>query len=197
MTTELALLPQIAADVAIWFPELEGRALAVSDADQLTRENTPKLPLVMVALAKEQSDQPQNAAKSLLNITDEFIIEFWLEPNRYKRQNGAESPFWSYFDYPGIRDKLLNGFTNGYLGPGGERISYRRMQQESSEFAVVLTFTFRAAYQWCSSVMTPDDCRLPKFGQDGEPITAKTFEVSLCTPKVECLPACYEPDPCD
>lgn len=188
------LLPQIAADIAIWFPELEGRALAVSDADQLTRENTPKLPLVMVALAKEQSDQLQDSAKSQMNIVDEFIIEFWLEPNRYKRVNGTESPFWSYFDYPGIRDKLLNGFTGGYQGPGGERISYRRMQQEASEFAVVLTFTFRASFQWCSSVMPGDGC-LPSTDKDGQPITPETFTIRLCKPKDECLPQSFERDP--
>lgn len=196
MAETTTLLPKIASDVALWFPELDGRALAVSDADQLTRENTPKLPLVMVALAREQSDQPPNASKSLINLRDDFIIEFWLEPNRYKRTNGTESPFWSYYDYASIRDRLLNGFTNGYLGPDGERISYRQLAQESSAFAVVLTFTFTATYQWCPSAMPSDGCELPAFDKDGAPITPETFSVKVCAPKIICLEPCYEPDPC-
>lgn len=182
----MTLLPKIAADVAKWFPELEGRALAVTDADQLTRENTPKLPLVMVALAREQSDQPINAAKSLINLRDEFIIEFWLEPNRYKRSNGTESPFWSYFDYQSIRDRLLIGFTDGYLGPDGERISYRYLAQESSNFAIVLTFTFTASYQWCMDGSVSDE--------DGVVITPSVWKTNICAPKGECLPDGFEPD---
>jgi hypothetical protein len=184
MGTQMTLLPKIASDIAIWFPELEGRALAVADADQLTRENTPKLPLVMVALAREQSDQPLSSAKTFINLRDEFIIEFWLEPNRYKKSNGTESPFWSYFDYQSIRDRLLTGFTSGYLGPNGERISYRYLAQESSTFAVVLTFTFTASYQWCQDASLPDD--------DMVVITPQIWQTKICAPKGECLPEGFE-----
>lgn len=187
---EIAFLPKVAADVALWFPELEGRALAVADADQLTRENTPKLPLCMVALAREQSNQPLTSAKSLINLQDEFIIEFWLEPNRYKRQNGTESPFWSFFDYQNIRSRLLTGFTGGYLGPNGERVAYRYLSQEATAFAVVLTYTFFAAYQWCVEDIIGD-------AGDGEPIVPTTWAVKVCSPKDECLAPCFEPeDPC-
>lgn len=182
------LLPTVAAHVAIWFPELNGRSIAVSEA-QITKENLPDLPLVMVSLAREQNeDRPSDASKSLLNLRDNFVIEFWMEPARIKRGNGTETPFWSYYDYETIRSRLLAGLTGGYLGPSGERISYLNMTIESDAFSVVITFTFAATFQWCAPANLKQACAaaIDATG-DGEPITPNTFRVSVCKPQTQCV----------
>lgn len=103
-------LPAVAEAVGQWFPELGGRALAVSEVT-ITKENIPTLPLAMVAFVKSTGNQPDNSTSEMFDIVDSFVIEFWLEPARYKKANGSETPFWSFYDYDAVRDTLLSNLV--------------------------------------------------------------------------------------
>ena len=169
-------LPALAEQLALWFPELGGRALAVSEIS-ITKENVPTLPLVVVAFMKGTADPPLNA--EMFDITEAFVIDFWLEPARYKKANGTETPFWSYYDYEAIRDTLLTNLVR-WETPGGERIAFRELTVEAEAYMVTLTFRFTATYRWC-----------PDYVEHGEP-----FKISfnLCTASDCCIPE--EIDPC-
>ena len=103
----------------------------------------------------------------MFEIVDTFIVDFWLEPARYKKANGTETPFWSYYDYEAIRDKLLANLAR-WETPGGERIAFRGLMIEAEPFAVTLTFTFMATFRWC-----------PPVTEFGEPFS---IGFNLCTP---------------
>ena len=177
--TERRFLPSLAEAIAEWFPELGGRALAVSEVS-ITKDNVPTLPLVMCAFVRGVSDEPRYMPTGNFEITDTFIIDFWLEPARYKKANGTETPFWSYYDYEAIRDKLLTKLSR-WEAPGGEGVAFRGLTIGAEPFAVTLTFTFLACFRWC-----------PKVTEFGEPFTV---DFNLCTPSECCVPDCLE-DPC-
>jgi hypothetical protein len=183
--TETRFLPALAEQIAIWFPELGGRSLAVSDAN-ITKENVPTLPLCMVAFARGTGDPPARTNTDIFDATDTFVVEFWLEPSRYKKSNGSETPFWSYYDYEAIRDTLLSHVAF-WETPGGERIGYRNLTIEADALAVTLTFGFVATYRWCAAPPPKPDC-----------IITKPIGFRLCTPPAECcLPECFDDPPKD
>lgn len=173
-------LPALAEQIALWFPELGGRALAVSEVS-VTKDNVPTLPLVMAAFVRSTANPP-TSNNSMFEIVDTFVVDFWLEPERYKRANGTETPFWSYYDYENIRDTLLGNMAR-WETPGGERVAYRGMTIEAEPLAVTLTFTFMATFRWCA----------PRK-DFGEPFTVG---FNLCPPDDCCIPDCMEDDPCD
>lgn len=183
------LLPDLAANVALWFPELGGRSLAVSEAD-ITRENMPKLPLAMTALVRTDVDGNwvYRAANADQKLYDDIMLEFWLESVRVKRQDGSETPFWAYYDYETFRDNLLTHIMR-YVGPKKQRLEFRTMTVESDQYAVVLSFRFRAHFNWCPNVDEDGD---------GQPINSSTIAQNLCPPKsVVCNPCFDEPKECD
>ena len=182
ISPRLKLLPTLAAKIAEWFPELNGRAIAVSEAE-ITKENIPGLPLVMVAFAKSVSEHPTNAAHYSIQMTDTIVVEFWMEPSRYKRQNGSETPFWSYYDYESIRNILLSNIIN-WDGPNNERFGYRSMTIEADALAVVLTFTFAAMFGWCA-----DDPVINPL--DGQIIDKSTFNLNICAPASKECPEAF------
>ena len=55
--TEPRLLPELAEKIKLWFTDLNGRAIAVSDSDIITKLNVPTLPLVAVGLKTSVGDQ--------------------------------------------------------------------------------------------------------------------------------------------
>jgi len=172
-------LPALAEQIALWFPEVGGRSLAVSEVT-ITKENVPTLPLVMTAFTNSVAEPPSRSQTTMFDIIDTFVVEFWLEPARYKKANGAETPFWSYYPYEEIRDTLLTNISQ-WQTPNGEIISYRRLQLGADPLAVTLTFTFVAVFRWCPSKIT----------NIGQPFTLTTTlkpDTSCCIPE--------EPDPC-
>src|SRR5262245_3368733 len=180
---ETRFLPALAEAISQWFPELGGRSLAVSDAT-ITKDNIPTLPLVMVALVRSLAEPPSKSSHETFDISDDFIIEFWLQPERYKKPNGSETPFCSYYDYEDIRDTLLSNLVR-WDSPGGERITYRGLTVEADALSVTLTFGFRAVFRWCPTI--------PPYR--GEPFT---ISAKLCAPQ-GCCPdvICEDPNPCD
>lgn len=179
----LPLLPSFAEAVKIWFPEMQGRVLAVSEA-KITKQNVPTLPLCMIALTKGTGDHAWKSGKVEIPITDEFICEFWMEPERYKRANGTETPFWSYYDYSAIRQKLLDNALI-WVDPGTRgRVEYVSVEVETSEFAVHVCFTLRAHYNWCRTDVLDTE--------DGKPAIIVT---NVCKPvSVICSP-CFDEVP--
>ena len=101
---------------------------------------------------------------------------------RYKRANGTETAFWSYYDYEAVRDKLLSELVL-WESPSGQRISYRGLGIEADPLAVTLTFAFVATMRWCSDkTVFPDSI-----------ITKDTIKVRLCAAEGCCPEACLEP----
>lgn len=176
------LLPDFAAKVAEWFPELGGRSLAVSEAD-MDRQKLPTLPLAMTALAASDMDGSWNWKSPTAQQTmyDSFVQEFWLKPMTVKREDGSETPFWSFYDYEHFRDVLLS-HVQRYVGPRGQRVEYRRMTVEADAYAVILSFEFRAHFNWCALAIDAPG--------DGEPINSGTITRNM-VPKPS--PIC---DPC-
>jgi hypothetical protein len=178
-------LPALAAQIAVWFPELGGRALAVSNA-HITKVNVPTLPLVMVAFVRGTGDQAARSYSPTFDLIDHFVVEFWLEPSRYKKANGSETPFWSYYDYEAVRTKLLSNLGR-WDTPDGEHIAYRYLTIGADELAVTLSFGFISTKKFC-----------PIDDEKGEPF-AISFDLCPpkgCCPDVECFDV-KENEKCD
>lgn len=140
-------LVELANDVASWFPMLQGRALAVSDAS-ITKENVPTLPLAMLAL--DRMTVVHNPASSAdPEITDNFAVEFWLKNVKYT--NGAkETAFWAYHDHVPIRDMLWTRLRQKqHASKGAYLFQFLPMEVGVDTFAVTLTFKFNRIYSWC------------------------------------------------
>jgi hypothetical protein len=183
LKVETRLLPALAADLAIWFPELGGRAMAVSES-AVTKENIPTLPLVVVAFARSVGEQSAASRQSQFEIVDHFVVEFWLQAEKYKRANGTEAPFWSYYNYEAIRDKLLTHMAT-WQAPRSARIAFRALDIEADQFAVTLTFGFIATVNWKTCFVPPPDGIIT------------SVDLNLCTPASECcVPECFDPLPC-
>src|SRR5262245_57543333 len=127
---ETRFLPALAEAIAAWFPELNGRSLAVSEVT-VTKEYVITLPLVMVAFVRGTADPPSKASAEMFEITDSFVVEFWLQPARIKKADGSETPFWSYYDYEDIRDTLLRNIVRWPTPGDAWRISYRGLSIEA------------------------------------------------------------------
>jgi hypothetical protein len=173
---ETRFLPALAEAIAEWFPELEGRSLAVSEA-AITKENVPKLPLVMTAFVRSEANPTTKSRAEMYDVTEALVVEFWLEPARYKKANGSETPFWSYYDYEAIMETLLARIAR-WSAPGGKIMSFRGLTIEADALAVTLTFAFTATFRWCAPVT-----------EFGDPFT---IGQRLCTPVGCCPDACLE-----
>lgn len=182
------LLPTVADEMAKLFPWLNGRSLAVSEAD-ITKENMPTLPLCMVALVRVDAVAWNwQAANGKNDLFDDFIVEFWLEPKKEKRPDGAETPFWVFYDYEAFRDRVLSWMV-GFVGPRNQRLEFRNLAVESDQYAVVLSFRFRAHYNWCR---IEDDDPPSIIGQSAK----LTSDISQPRP-VWCPEPCEQPKECD
>lgn len=181
---EERLLPALAAAIAEWFPELGGRAMAVAES-AVTKENVPTLPLAVTAFVRSVGDQSAVTRQSQFEIVDHFVVEFWLSAEKYQRANGSEAPFWSYYNYEAIRDKLLTHMAN-WEAPRHARIAYRALDTEADHLAVTLTFGFIATINWKACVVAPPDTIIDHVG------------FNICVPAFDCcVPECFDPMPCD
>lgn len=166
------LLPLVAALIAESFPELNGRALAVTEA-VITPANLPTLPLVIVApLTQTFSDN----GGYRLPTQEEFMLEFWLKPEREQTATGGETPFWTYYEYNKLRNRVKSIFA-GWRGQGGTVIM-RTMEIDADEFAVSISFRMRATYEECVPEPKLPECE-PGTAKDGDPAH---ITYSLCKP---------------
>lgn len=157
------MLVDFAANVAKWFPELNGRSLAVSEA-AVDAENVPTLPIAMVALESEVAEH-NVASNGNIRITNNFVLQFWFAPERYKSEQG-ESPFWAFYDYERWRQRLLRNILK-YRTPVKERVRYRSMTIESDPLAVIMEFKLSTQFDYCED---DDDFEALDGLQDGQPL---------------------------
>lgn len=172
-------LPAVAARMREFFPELQGRALAVTEAE-ITKDNVPSLPLSMVAPLRQTFTQPNGGRR--LSVVEEFVIEVWLPPARIKGNSG-ETPFWSYYEYNEFRNKMFTVFST-WRSPQNGTVAFIGMDVESNYLATALTFRMAATYDVCPSSEEVERCQVTGH-KDGEPAQI-TF--SLCQPVSECCP---------
>lgn len=156
---ELEFLPKVATWVADWFPDLEGRAVAVTDGD-ITKANRPTLPFSLVALNREDATPATSSSRSgdgNIEIVEDFIIELWFKVERFtlagsQVEAGVEKPFWAYYPTESIRNRLVSKMYRTFSDSANKSlgsISYTSMDIAADPQAVVLTFRFSRTYIWC------------------------------------------------
>lgn len=144
------MLLALAEQLRVWFPELEGRAVAVSEAE-ITKENMPTLPVAMCALAYDNA-RDEHRTRKPAEVIEDIFIEFWMPVERYRRKDGSELPFWKYYDHTALRRRLV-----GHLKPWRSpqefgTFAYVGLNVDATEFAVVLAFRFRHHFLLCADV---------------------------------------------
>ena len=144
------------------------------------------------ALLREDADHSWVSASGKTEIMDDFVVEFLLKPVRYTRTDGSETPFWSFYDYEALRDRLLSRVVR-WAGPKKQRLQYISLAVESDQFAVSVAFRFRSHYRWCAEEDPLEEQDL--IGGDGQPTK---IEGNLCVPKsTYCGPAFDPPKDCE
>src|SRR4029079_15850850 len=131
------------------------------------------LPLAVTAFVRSVGEQSQQTRPSQYEIVDHFIVEFWLPSETYQRAHGSEAPFWRYYNYEAIRDKLLTHMAT-WEAPRSARIAYRALDTEADPLAVTLTFGFVAAVNWRVCSVPPPDMIITEI------------PVNICAPALEC-----------
>jgi hypothetical protein len=145
----------------------------------MNREYVLTRPLALVGFRRSAGEQLTRSSSEEFTITDTFVIDFWMKPTLIKsKATGAETPYWNYYPYEFIRNRLITGFIN-FIGPNGERVAYRGMHVSSDPQAARVTFEFIATFKWCPLDQIVIDDVIDEIG------------FNLCTP-----PACV-PDPCE
>lgn len=187
------LLPALARQLNVWFPELEGRALAVSEVEPFdNKTNVPTLPVAVVAMISGTNTNAGAGAGGNAQVTlaDDLLVQFVYEPVKYKREDGADTPFYAFYDYESTRDRLITGLK-GWRTPRGGSVSYVSLEVESDEFAVYMAFRLRTSERWCQPVEPPNPC---------DPTANPVVDIKLRwdTPPPCCERDCPPPeDPCD
>ncbi|MGL5734763.1 MAG: hypothetical protein ACRCYS_07845 [Beijerinckiaceae bacterium] len=142
------LLIALSEAVALNFPELGGRAIAVSEVDPFDgKTNLPTLPIAFSALVAENATQSANGGGAI-DITSDILLTFIFEPKRYQRQDGLDSPFFAFYNYEALRDRFLEMAVN-WESPGGGKISYRSLDVESDPYGIWISLRFSIRERWC------------------------------------------------
>ena len=176
-----SILVEFAAAVSLWFPEMKNRVVAVLDSD-IKADNIPTLPLVMVALVNETSNyNPQTNASP--KIVEDFIVEFWMEPQKYEVEEG-KSPFWAFYDYDMLRNRILKHLPE-FVSSRDVRVQYVSLQTDNMQFAAIITMRFTHTYEWCDLEEEERDCS-PTL--DGRPLNI-TFSLQV-PPQAYCDDEC-------
>lgn len=106
-TNKKPVIVALAEAIAIWFPDLGGRSIAVSEVDPFgDKTNVPTLPLAVTALINETAVQSSNGGGKI-TLSDDIVVQFIYASVKYNRQDGAVTPFYAFYDYEAIRDRLL------------------------------------------------------------------------------------------
>lgn len=132
--------------------DFQGRVVSVSEME-VTRTNTPTFPVAMFALQditfvhSERTNKPPAAVETI-------IAEFWFQSRKRVNVGGkAETPFWEFYNYEPLLQTVVDFVTN-WKSPRGYRLKLVRMDLESTELAVMVSFTFNHIYDICP---TPEE----------------------------------------
>lgn len=179
-------LPALAKAISGKFPELGGRSIAATDVDPFTdMTNVPTLPIAVCALAQEDGNQPANGGGRIA-IEDNIIVQMIFDPVKYQNSENVDTPFWAFYDYETIRDRLLS-LTRDWQAPrNGARLSFQSMAPSADEFGVYLTFRFTMRDNVCLDEIEP-----------AMTIGDNTFVVNTFRPVDDCIPEDGTDDPCD
>lgn len=141
-------LPFIANKISEWFTDLEGRSIAIMDDDITEDAKGIKLPLAMVSLNGVTPVSPVDIRQNdKVALTEEIVLEFWFNPDRYKNKDGGQSPFWSYRDYQGILIELISNFNADEDFECFE-IEFVSLNNGATAAAVMFEFRFRFSRVW-------------------------------------------------
>lgn len=151
-------LPEIAKRiVSPAFPELEGRAIAVTGVDDDPEAaKSIKFPFALIGLRIGDTEGPAVIGANLkINLRDNFIIEFNMKKERYKNREGAETSLFSYYDYETIRDRLFNAMAE-FAGEHGITFEFVSLDISTEGDSVYIEFQFRQIYEWCEAERVGD-----------------------------------------
>lgn len=141
----------LVADITPFLEEFEGRVMSVSEME-VTRTNTPKFPVAMFALQDitfnhaEKGNKPPEAVETIIG-------EFWFSSRKKVVTKNKEEPFWDFYNYEPLLQAVVD-FIMGWRSPRNSRLKMVRMDLESDELAVMISFTFTHTYDLCP---TPED----------------------------------------
>ena len=157
------LIQALARAVAEWFPELGGRSIAVSEVDPFSdKTNVPTLPIAVTALVSENNaNASPTGGNTRIQLEADILVQFIFEPVKYQREDGQDSPFFAFYDYEALRDRLIIGLRD-WRTPRGGAISYRALDVESDEFAVYLAFRLRSSETWAPCPVENDCAPMPR-----------------------------------
>ena len=144
----MALLVEVAKLIADEIPEVEGRSFAVSEVMPFNKDTiVPKLPISVTALLNENGTQSRNGGGKI-ELTDRVLIQFLFNPVKYKDSEDRDLPFFAFYDYEPLRDKVLT-LLHGWRSSRNVGLSFRSLDVESDDHAVYIAMTFEAVDQWC------------------------------------------------
>lgn len=171
---------ELATEVRRRFPELQGRAFAVSEIEPLRAPSVPlTLPLAAVALLRIVNVGDPDDHLSLQEL---FVVEFMFQTAAYQTQEGRATMFVSFYDYEDIVERMGN-LCMEWITPRRSRLKFQRMNIEALPRFVCMSFTLAHNWRWCPGEETPPRLR-PRL--------------RMVSCKIPCEPGCHhEPDPCD
>lgn len=117
---------------------------------EVNRSNLPTLPIAMTALVDVTFRHAEQTNKPPV-VVEQMVTEFWFKSNKVKFSNNKESPFWAYYDFDPLLRKFVTLAMN-FRPPKGNKFKVTRMDLESDEMAVHITFEFFHQYDFCALV---------------------------------------------
>lgn len=139
--------------LASWFPELEGRVVAVSETE-ITLENVPTFPIAIVAFIRgDGKDSWKGNAPA--ECSDEYLIQYIVKSERYKLNGTTELPFWKFFNFEPKR-RILCSRLKGWVSPVSGRWEYKSCDVESSTTDISLSFRFVHHHMLCPVAFDDD-----------------------------------------
>lgn len=154
------LLMDLAARIADAFPDMERRVFAVSEVEPFTNKtNRPRLPLAVVALVSEENTTSGRGGATSVQIQSDVLVQFAFEPVKYQTGDNQDTPFFAFYDYEAIRNRMLE-MLRSYRGPMNESVTYRSLDVESDPFAVYVSVRIRVAGDLCYGATEAIDFRI-------------------------------------
>jgi hypothetical protein len=137
----------LAEAVAEWFPELNGRSIAVSEVAPFREAaHVPTLPVCATAMLNGAGVQAKTGGK--LELSDTLVTLFAFEPVKYKNAEQQDTPFYAFYDYEPIRDTMIEKLRS-WRTPRNGQLRYLSIDVDANEFAVYIAITLGLYEEWC------------------------------------------------
>lgn len=140
------VIVDIADQLNVLFPELLGRVIPVSEI-VVDASNKPKFPVGFVALQDIPINMSQRTNKMPV-MTETIIIELWFDSKKIRRLDQTETSFWAFYDYEPLLERFVD-WTIDYHTTRGYKLTPTKMDLETSELAVMITFTANHIWDFC------------------------------------------------